>query len=302
VFQFTEAQLNILQFDSFQRMGKDAIGGTESHGSRDARIRHQLQHGQAGDPRRLLQARDGLMHRFPSRLQIGGAKRRKLHPAKQSSDTDVDRSGGIFDVSVRKKTDDGFFLLPSKFFPVSCHESACGGPAVARVYLPVIAVPSPAKKICRFTLRFAAIRGIDVMTAVPTAKGEDMTSISEQTKTAPASAEPKATKTAHAGARRAHVASKKAKSGKKASSAKKAPKGPKREENGDSARAGSKAAAILELLKRPGGATSQELMKATGWQPHSVRGFLSGTIRKKMALTVTSTKGENGERSYSIKA
>ena len=68
------------------------------------------------------------------------------------------------------------------------------------------------------------------------------------------------------------------------------------------ARDGSKAATILELLKRPGGATSTELMKATGWQPHSVRGFLSGTIRKKMGLDVISTKGEDGERSYSIKA
>ena len=41
-------------------------------------------------------------------------------------------------------------------------------------------------------------------------------------------------------------------------------------------------------------------MKATGWLPHSVRGFLSGTVRKKLGLTVTSTKGEDGERTYSI--
>ena len=68
------------------------------------------------------------------------------------------------------------------------------------------------------------------------------------------------------------------------------------------ARDGSKAAAILELLKRPGGATSKELMKATGWQPHSVRGFLSCTIRRKMGLEVISAKSEDGERSYSIKA
>ena len=68
------------------------------------------------------------------------------------------------------------------------------------------------------------------------------------------------------------------------------------------ARDGSKAATILELLKRPGGATSKDLMKATGWQPHSVRGFLSGTIRKKMGLEVISAKSEEGGRSYSIKA
>lgn len=59
---------------------------------------------------------------------------------------------------------------------------------------------------------------------------------------------------------------------------------------------------MLDLLKRSGGATTKELMKVTGWQPHSVRGFLSGTLRKKMGLAVTSSKGEDGERSYSIKA
>jgi len=68
------------------------------------------------------------------------------------------------------------------------------------------------------------------------------------------------------------------------------------------ARDGSKTAKMMDLLKRPGGATSKELMKASGWLPHSVRGFLSGTVRKKMGLTVTSTKGEDGERTYSVEA
>jgi hypothetical protein len=42
-------------------------------------------------------------------------------------------------------------------------------------------------------------------------------------------------------------------------------------------------------------------MKATGWQAHSVRGFLSGTVGKKMGLAVTSSKGDDGERRYSVK-
>ena len=124
-----------------------------------------------------------------------------------------------------------------------------------------------------------------------------MISTPEATDTATASAieEPKANKKGNAGA---HVAPKKGKSGKKASPAKKAAKGAKKAAG---VRDGSKAAKILDLLKRPGGATAKELIKATGWQPHSVRGFLSGTVSKKMGLAVTSTKGEDGERTYSVK-
>ncbi|HXP88665.1 MAG TPA: DUF3489 domain-containing protein [Bryobacteraceae bacterium] len=69
-----------------------------------------------------------------------------------------------------------------------------------------------------------------------------------------------------------------------------------------SARKGSKTAKILALVKRPGGAALKELMKATGWQPHSVRGFLSGVLTKKMGLKVSSVKGASDERRYSVKA
>ena len=126
-----------------------------------------------------------------------------------------------------------------------------------------------------------------------------MKSTTEKTETAPGASttEPNAPKKAAAGARRANVASAKGKAGKKATPKKKAPRSARND-----AREGSKTAAILEMLKRPGGATAKELLKATGWQPHSLRGFLSGTVGKKMGLAVTSTKGEDGERSYSVKA
>jgi hypothetical protein len=66
------------------------------------------------------------------------------------------------------------------------------------------------------------------------------------------------------------------------------------------AREGSKKAIVLELLRRPEGATLADLMSATGWQAHSVRGFLSGALGKKMGLAVESLKSASGGRVYRI--
>ena len=116
--------------------------------------------------------------------------------------------------------------------------------------------------------------------------------------------QPKPAQKPRVAAHRAHVAPSKARSGHKASPAKKANKGAKSAKSpkkATSARQGSKTAKVLDLLRRSGGATLKELMKATGWQAHSVRGFLSGALGKKMGLTVTSTKAEDEERRYSVK-
>jgi len=64
----------------------------------------------------------------------------------------------------------------------------------------------------------------------------------------------------------------------------------------------SKAAAVSRFAETSEGATLAELVKATGRQAHSVRGFLSGTVSKKLGLAITSTKIEDGERTYTIKA
>jgi hypothetical protein len=57
---------------------------------------------------------------------------------------------------------------------------------------------------------------------------------------------------------------------------------------------------VLGLLQRKGGATLAQIMKATGWQAPSVRGFISGALGKKMGLEVDSVRREDGERVYSI--
>ncbi|MEP6961420.1 MAG: DUF3489 domain-containing protein [Acidobacteriota bacterium] len=119
------------------------------------------------------------------------------------------------------------------------------------------------------------------------------------TAAAPETEKPKATKKAVVPPRRADTAVTKGKSAKNASPAKKAPTA---RPPAKGTRSGSKAEKILELLKRKDGATLEDLMSATEWQAHSVRGFLSGVVRKKMRLEVTSTKSEQGERRYSVKA
>ncbi|MGD9711384.1 MAG: DUF3489 domain-containing protein [Thermomicrobiales bacterium] len=60
----------------------------------------------------------------------------------------------------------------------------------------------------------------------------------------------------------------------------------------------SKAETILALLRRKKGASIDEMQQATGWQAHSVRGFLSGHMKKKLGLTVTSEIGKDGVRRY----
>ena len=63
-------------------------------------------------------------------------------------------------------------------------------------------------------------------------------------------------------------------------------------------REGSKTAIILDLIRRPKGATLEELMAAADWQAHSVRGFLSAVVGKKMKLKLESSKRDDGKRVY----
>ncbi len=64
----------------------------------------------------------------------------------------------------------------------------------------------------------------------------------------------------------------------------------------------TKQALLIDLLKRKKGATIEKIVEATGWQPHSVRGAISGTLKKKLGLAVTSEKPGDGPRRYRIAA
>ena len=57
---------------------------------------------------------------------------------------------------------------------------------------------------------------------------------------------------------------------------------------------------LLKLLKSKRGATIGQMQEASGWQAHSVRGFLSGTVRKKLGLTLASESNKQGVRRYRI--
>lgn len=67
----------------------------------------------------------------------------------------------------------------------------------------------------------------------------------------------------------------------------------------DNADAGTKQSRVIAMLQSPPGTTIAAMMEATGWQPHSVRGFLAGVVRKRLKLKLASNKVDGG-RVYRI--
>jgi hypothetical protein len=149
---------------------------------------------------------------------------------------------------------------------------------------------------------------------VITAEGEKiMTSVTEEQATVEAAApaeEQQAAKTSHdaprnpkSGAQGTKGAPGKGKATKKATPSKKLPKGakaakPAKAESG-APREGTKTAQVVAMLQRKNGATLSEIMEKMGWQRHTVRGFMAGTMRKA-GHEVESFKPEGGERTYRI--
>lgn len=65
-------------------------------------------------------------------------------------------------------------------------------------------------------------------------------------------------------------------------------------------RPGTKLAAIIDAMRQPDGATIAQMMADTGWQAHSVRGAISGMVRKRLGYEVITEKGTDGQRAYRI--
>ena len=100
----------------------------------------------------------------------------------------------------------------------------------------------------------------------------------------------KAVQSQTSGAQAPDVATKPAKSGKRAT----------RKPKTHTAR-NSKKSSVIRLLERAKGATLAEIMSETGWQAHSVRGFISGTLGKKLKLNIDSFRTEKGDRAYRVR-
>jgi len=103
---------------------------------------------------------------------------------------------------------------------------------------------------------------------------------------------PKGQKTAKGAKTKAATPKKEAKAGKKAAK-------PARTKEARAPRAESKGAKIIDMIGRAKGATLAEIMKATAWQAHSVRGFIS-TAAKKNRIKIESSKNDSGDRVYKI--
>jgi hypothetical protein len=98
----------------------------------------------------------------------------------------------------------------------------------------------------------------------------------------------------------APVAPKSKKATKDATAAKKAGTAKQAVEKTSEAREGSKKADVLDLLRRKQGATLAEIMQATGWQAHTVRGFIAGTVTKRLGLKVESFRNDDKVRTYRV--
>jgi hypothetical protein len=132
------------------------------------------------------------------------------------------------------------------------------------------------------------------MAAIGVEADDDASESATPADTAPTSAEPGSASDAPAPATETNGAAMPAKGKGKAKATKAAPPTSEPEAAGEPSkptpRAGTKQAQMIEMLKRPEGATVEQIAAATGWQHHTIRGAISGALKKKLGLTVEATR------------
>jgi hypothetical protein len=147
------------------------------------------------------------------------------------------------------------------------------------------------KPVKKFTDRKSAVARI--WKAIQELDGAGEAEASAAPDATAAAAPAKAPKAAKGARKAAKAAPAKAKASKTTKSAKKTTKAAVPREF-------SKKKIVIDMMGRKGGATLDEIVAETGWARHTVRGFVSGTLGKKMGLTVESTKNAAGERTYRV--
>ena len=163
--------------------------------------------------------------------------------------------------------------------------------------LAALAARWPAERLVAIWNSLAGVKPVKGFQSAKPAAGR----IWEQIQKLGETEKPKADRKAKGSAQAAKGAPAKAKATKKATTAKAAPKAKKGAKAQETAgpRAGSKTAQVVAMLQRKNGATLPEIMDQTGWQKHTVRGFMAGAM-KKAGYTVESFKSDQGERTYRI--
>jgi len=154
------------------------------------------------------------------------------------------------------------------------------------------------KPVKKFTDRTTAIKriwkAIQKLDGAATTLAEASAATPETSQDAAALADAKPAPITPRGAQKAAPVAPKVAKPSKTTKAKGAPKG------AAVPREFSKKAIVIEMLRRKAGATLGEIAKATDWQNHSIRGFISGALQTKMGLTVESFKNDLGERCYRL--
>ena len=165
-----------------------------------------------------------------------------------------------------------------------------------------VTFPLPSRRTRAMNRHAQSKRGKGNKTNMSTEETNTATTVAERSaRVAPEKTSPRKGATRKKGAPKGQKTAKGAKA--KAAAPKKEAKASKKtgkpERNASAPRAASKGAKILEMIGRARGATLAEIMKATEWQAHSVRGFIS-TAGKKQGIKIESAKSEAGERTYKI--